>query len=75
MKKVNELTQKYEDKKLEMGEIFKIEEFERVEKRDDDGLDAIRHEKKKSKFEKFDESIKFIEDGNWRVLSDLGYYY
>ena len=33
-----------------------------------------RSEKKKVKIERFDESVKDIEDGNWRVLHDLEYY-
>jgi len=34
IKKANELLKKFEDKKFEMGELFKIEEYERVEKKE-----------------------------------------
>lgn len=57
-----------------MGEIFKIEEFERAEKKEEEGIDTVRNEKKKNKIERFDESVRDLEEGNWRVLSDLGYY-
>lgn len=49
VKKVNDLLKKFEDKKFEMGEVFKIEEYERVEKRED-GVLNVRSEKKKVKF-------------------------
>ena len=64
---------KFDQKKFEMGEIFKIQEYERVEKKED-GLMMARNEKKKLKIEKFDDGVKDIEDGNWRVLSELEFY-
>lgn len=37
-----------------MSEVFKVEEFEKVDKREDGMLEALV-ERKKGKFEKFDE--------------------
>jgi hypothetical protein len=56
-----------------MSETFKVEEFERTEKKEDSLLSALV-EKKKVKFEKFDEITKDVESGNWRVLQELEYY-
>ena len=75
MKKVKELLGNFEHKKLEMSEIFKIEEFERIERREEDGVKEIKDDRKKSRFSNFDETIKYSEEGNWRVLNDLGYYW
>jgi hypothetical protein len=72
IKKANELLKKFEDKRFEMGELFKIEEFERSEKKEED-LFGSRSEKKKGKFERFDESMGDLEDGNWRVMAELEY--
>ena len=43
MKKVKELLGQYDEKKFEMAEVFKIEEFERVERKEDDGLKGARN--------------------------------
>jgi hypothetical protein len=31
-------------------------------------------ERKRNKLERFEDSAKDIEEGNWRVLSELSYY-
>ena len=49
MKKVKELLTNYDDKKFEMSEVFKVEEFERVQRHEDNGLSDMRKEKKKGK--------------------------
>lgn len=68
MKKVKELLTKFDEKKLEMSEVFKIEEYERAERRED-GVKSVKDDRKKSKFSNFDETIKYSEEGNWRVLN------
>jgi hypothetical protein len=73
IKKVNDLIAKFEDKQFEMSEVFKVEEFNRIEKKEDGMLEALV-EKKKVKFEKFDEIANDVESGNWRVLAELNYY-
>jgi hypothetical protein len=70
IKKVNDLVAKFEDKKFEMSEVFKVEEFEKVEKREEGMLEALV-ERKREKFEKFDEINSDVEAGNWRVLAEL----
>ncbi len=67
IKKVNDLIAKFEDKKFEMSETFKVEDFEKVEKKDDEIMLELV-EKKKSKFEKYDQLTHFTEEGNRRIM-------
>jgi hypothetical protein len=67
IKKVNDLLSKFEEKKFEMSETFKVEEYEKVDKKEEEVMSAFV-ERKLVKFEKFDELTNDVENGNWRVL-------